>query len=272
MKPKVYFLSIISLALALCKTSYSQNTEVPFALSPFIGDTLNLAERNYYGLYQDFSGFQLAVYSVSEDDSTLFTKISYSRGGEVKDTVIEQNADYKGNLLALIRSVDDERMDNWEDAREITLTDINGNVYSGILFDLEKDRLYMTTARLNDYSQVIKNYRIFNREDIKNIFIPGRGPRIVSMVGYGFLGGAAFGAFVGLASGNSKDSRDLFAKAEEKAAVLGIFFGAVGAVLGLIISPLASTGDEMITINTKKDFHGLEKFLKSKRIYTQFSQ
>ena len=68
MKFQAYPLLITILASALCKISFSQNTEVPFALSPFISDTLNLVERNYYGLYQDFSGFQQAVFSVSEDD------------------------------------------------------------------------------------------------------------------------------------------------------------------------------------------------------------
>ena len=269
MRPKVYFLSIILIALALCKISYSQKTEVPFALSPFIGDTLNQSEKNYYGLYQDFSGFQRALYSVSEDESTLFTKISYSRDGEVKDTVIKQNAEYKGNLIALIRRVDDERMDNWEDAREITLTDVNGNKYTGSFFALEVNRLYMTTAQLNDYSQVINNFRVFDRKEIKSVLVIGKSRNTLSKVGYGFLGGAAIGALFGFAQGNSKDLRELFSKAEEKAAVFGILFGVVGAITGLLASLSVPTDDEMITITNDEDYQGLARFLGSKSIERQ---
>jgi hypothetical protein len=271
MKPTTCFLSITLLTLSLYKLSYSQNNEVPFVLSPFIGDTLDLTERNYYGLYQDFNGFHHAVISVSEDGTTLLTRISYSSEGRLIDTLITQNVSYKGNLLALVRNVDNERNNNWQGAREITLTDINGNIYTGSFFDLEKDRLYITSARLADYSQVIKNYRIFNKGDVKSVFIPGGGLNMGSMVGYGFLFGAAMGAIRGFADGDDK-SGSFRATAGEKALVWGILFGAAGAVVGLIISPMASTADKTITINTDEDFYGLARFLKNKDINTLISR
>jgi len=269
MRPKVYFLSIILIALALCKISYSQKTEVPFALSPFIDDTLSLAERNYYGLYQDFSGFQRALYSVSEDESTLFTKISYSRDGEVKDTVIKQNAEYKGNLIALIRRVDDERMDNWEDAREITLTDVNGNKYTGSFFALEENRLYMTTAQLNDYSQVINNYRIFDRKEIKSVLVIGKSRNLGSKVGIGFLSGVAFAGVIGLAASLDKNSSETPVPAGLVVEIFGAIFGAVGALIGLADGLSVPTDDEMITITNDEDFQGLARFLGSKSIERQ---
>ena len=269
MRPKVYFLSIILIALALCKISYSQKTEVPFALSPFIDDTLSLAERNYYGLYQDFSGFQRALYSVSEDESTLFTKISYSRDGEVKDTVIKQNAEYKGNLIALIRRVDDERMDNWEDAREITLTDVNGNKYTGSFFALEENRLYMTTAQLNDYSQVINNYRIFDRKEIKSVLVIGKSRNLGSKVGIGFLSGVAFAGVIGLAASLDKNSSETPVPAGLVVEIFGAIFGAVGALIGLADGLSVPTDDEMITITNDEDFQGLARFLGSNSIERQ---
>ena len=269
MRPKVYFLSIILIALALCKISYSQKTEVPFALSPFIGDTLNQSEKNYYGLYQDFSGFHRAVYSVSEDESTLFTKISYSRDGEVKDTVIKQNAEYKGNLIALIRRVDDERMDNWEDAREITLTDVNGNKYTGSFFALEENRLYMTTAQLNDYSQVINNYRIFDRKEIKSVLVIGKSRNLGSKVGIGFLSGVAFAGVIGLAASLDKNSSETPVPAGLVVEIFGAIFGAVGALIGLADGLSVPTDDEMITITNDEDFQGLTRFLGSNSIERQ---
>ena len=129
----------------------------------------------------------------------------------------------------------------------------------------------MTTARLADYSQVIKNYRIFNKGDVKIVLVPGNGPNVGSTVGYGFLAGAAFGVLTGLASGDDKPGF-MSMTAEGKAMLGGLVFGAAGAVLGLIISPLSSTDDKIITINTDEDFYGLAKFLKSKKAYAQISQ
>jgi hypothetical protein len=262
MKPTIYFLLITLLALALCKISYAQKAEVSFALSPFIGDTLDLAERNYYGLYQDFSGFQRAVYSVSEDESSFLTRIFYSRDGQLIDTLIESNAFFMKNFCARLRSVDEERMDNWEDTREFTLTDINGIKYTGNFLDLEKNRLYMTIAQLNDYSQVINNYRTFNKEDVKSIFIKGGSRNTGKKVGYGFLIGAGIGAVLGLAGGDDKHGFYRLTAAQNALAG-GIFFGAIGALIGLIDSFSVSTSDEIITINTDEDFYGLAKFLKN---------
>ena len=272
MKAKTYFLLVTLLAVTLWKISYSQYKDVPFTLTPLIGDTLDITERNYYGLYQDFNGFQRAVYFISKDGLRALTSISYLREGEIVDTLIERDASHIGNLRAFIRRVDVERMDNWKDAREITLTDVNENKYSGSFVDLEKNRLYMATSGLSDYSQVIKNYRIFNKEEIKSIFIAGKKRKMLSKAGLGVLIGAGIGALLGYGGGD--DERGfLKATAGEKAAAFGIFFGVVGGVIGLISSlSVSPSDDEMITINTDEDFHGLTKFLKNKDINTPISQ
>jgi hypothetical protein len=272
MKPQAYLLLIALLALALCKITYPQYKNVPFALSPYIGDTLNLNERDYYGLYKDFNGFQRAVYFISKDGLSALTRISYLREGEIIDSLIEQNATYAGNLRAFVRIVDVRRMDNWKDAREITLTDVSGNKYSGSFFDLEKNRLYIATSGLTDYSQVIKNYKIINKEDIKSIYIAGKRRNMMSKAGLGVLIGGGIGALLGYAGGD--DNHGWFSTtAGQKAIAGGIIFGVIGGVIGLISSLSVPPSDnEIIAINTDEDFYGLSKFLKNKDFNTQISK
>ncbi|MGD9344413.1 MAG: hypothetical protein PVH84_01035 [Candidatus Aminicenantes bacterium] len=70
-------------------------------------------------------------------------------------------------------------------------------------------------------------------------------------VGIGFIGGAAFGAFVGFASGDDRPGWIAFS-AEQKAAMVGLAFGVIGIIIGGIYGA-TSEQDETIQIEGRSD-------------------
>ena len=86
-------------------------------------------------------------------------------------------------------------------------------------------------------------------DSITSITVSGQS-KILQHMAMGILIGIGTGALIGLASGDDKPGFMSFS-AGEKAAILGIFLGAVGLVVGLISGVFSSTYD--------KDFQPLDK-------------
>ena len=83
-----FYLLFILLLLLKCFCSFAQENEKPFALSPLIGDTLSLEERDNYNLFPTINNFRWAVFYLNPD-STLNVKITYLNQSVLKDTLIE---------------------------------------------------------------------------------------------------------------------------------------------------------------------------------------
>lgn len=100
--------------------SFAQEDEKPLVVSPFIGDTLSLEERNYYKLLPAINNFRWAVFYLNTD-STLNVKVAYQKNSSISDTLIQnyrslnslmihlnaaknliQNEDYAGNKVSII--------------------------------------------------------------------------------------------------------------------------------------------------------------------------
>lgn len=67
---------------------YSQDEKLPIVISPLIGDTLTLKERNYYKLFPTIDGFQWSVFYLNSD-SSLSAAITYVQDNKTKDTLVE---------------------------------------------------------------------------------------------------------------------------------------------------------------------------------------
>ena len=87
MKTTFYFLFVFILVLN-CFSALTQEIERPFVVSPLIGDTLSLDERDNYNLFPTINNFLWAVFYLN-NDSTLNVKVTYINRSVIKDTLIE---------------------------------------------------------------------------------------------------------------------------------------------------------------------------------------
>jgi len=86
MKTTFYFL-LGFIILSLFTSSLAQENEKPFIVSPLIGDTLSLKERDYYNLLPTINGFQFAIFYLNAD-SLIDVRVSYKTRNEIRDTLI----------------------------------------------------------------------------------------------------------------------------------------------------------------------------------------
>ncbi len=263
MKKLVYFFSIVVIFLSLLSNSYSQQKDVPISLTPAVGNTLNLKERNYYGLYKEFKGFVNAVF-FNRGDNYLITKITYKNNSdEVKDTVIVKNLSLLGNIRASIRIINNKREDNFDNSTILVINTKEGNIYKGRYLDYDVDNIYIINDNI-DYvndSILLKNYKKFKRTNISRVLIKGRKSEKLKSAGLGLLIGASVGAILGYASGD--DEKGWFAfTAGQKALMYGGGLGITGGIFGLIIGQ-GSREDVLFEIKNEKDFNFLKSELYS---------
>ena len=113
MKTTFYFL-LGFIILSLFTSSLAQENEKPFIVSPLIGDTLSLEERDYYNLLPTFNGFQFAIFYLNAD-SLIDVRVLYKTRNEIRDTLINN---YKSltNMRIYLFKVDIEM------ARKVAVT------------------------------------------------------------------------------------------------------------------------------------------------------
>ncbi|MBK9097398.1 MAG: hypothetical protein IPM14_04585 [bacterium] len=122
MKTTFYFLFALLYHLsAFC--SFAQGNEKPFVVSPLIGDTLSLEERDYYNLLPTIQNFQWAVFFLNPD-STLNVKVTHLRNFVKQDTIINNYRSLRSLVLHL------NAVENPESVNPIKNEDYTGNEVS----------------------------------------------------------------------------------------------------------------------------------------------
>ena len=224
-------------------------------LSPEIGDTISLAERNYYGLFPGINDFQFAVMYLSNDTIAL-TKITYhTTEGILADTIIANSADYIGNFKASIRQINADRLENYESGTMITVRKLGGNKFSGKLLAVQDSSIIICPDSISSPSAFIflKTYVRLNTEEVKSVFIEVDSKPSV-------IWGAFIGSIIGLAVGVIVGSNQTegYISAEFGLGLSGTGLGALaGAGVGYLLSP----ADQTIEINSANDIAKLKKYL-----------
>ena len=67
MKILIFTTLFLTITNFLGSKALAQKDITPYAVSPFIGDTLSLEERDYYILFPKIEGFQWAVFYLNSD-------------------------------------------------------------------------------------------------------------------------------------------------------------------------------------------------------------
>ena len=152
MKTTFYFL-LVFVVVFNSLTSLAQESEKPFIVSPLIGDTLSLEERDYYNLLPTINDFQWAVFYLNPD-STLYAKVTYHKNSSPKDTIINNYRSLKSLLIHLNAAENPETINpiQKEDyaGNEVTVLYKDGNQYSGNLLSASSSSLIIYSMNCNE--------------------------------------------------------------------------------------------------------------------------
>jgi len=248
MKNILYFLFGF-IILLLPAPSLSQEREKPFIVSPFIGDTLSLEERDYYNLLPTINGFQFAIFYLNSD-SLLDVRVFYEKRSAVKDTLIKN---YKSltNMRIYLFKVDIAK------SREVTVDLENKTNISGGFLSINPHSVLIYSEECNEGTLSSNCFTKINNTEINKIVIPGKSNVGKSVVWCTIIG-IATGSAIGLVINESTNGWDEFNAASALAG--GLVGSCIGLLTGLIYGSITSTPDITIQPISDENIKGLSQY------------
>jgi len=245
MKTTFYFLFVFVLLL-ICFPLIAQESEKPFVVSPLIGDTLSLEERDYYNLLPTINGFQFAIFYLNSD-SLLNVNVAYDKQNELKDTVIINYKSLENLRIQLLKT-------DVGKSREVTVYLSDKTNISGGFLSINNQSFLIYSDKCDEGNLSSNCFEKINNTEIKKIVIPGEsnvGESIVWFTIIGFVAGPAIGALV-------SESTNSWEGFEGTGALVGLVVGpCVGLLTGLIYGSITSEQDIVIQEFTEDDIKGL---------------
>lgn len=254
MKTTFYFV-LGFIILSLFTSSLAQENEKPFVVSPLIGDTLSLQERNYYNMFSNIENFQWAVFYLNPD-STLKAKVSYLNEGILMDTVVHfvKSLEYLRDYIKACNkpgSIYQPRVDDYKGA-EIIVSGKNGTEAYGKLVAVRQSSILQYNQDCYDEVIDINCVNKFNGSDIQKVVIPGQ-----SNVGWGVAIGLLLGtAVAAIGSAGTYESYEEGMSSGISFLSLGFAIAAAGTIIGIV----TSTPDSVIEPFSEDDIKGLSVY------------
>lgn len=278
MKKILLIATAIILTSILSRFCFAQVRDSLIQLTPQIGDTIDLSERDYYKLYPNLEGFKYAMVYIRYDTVAVSKITCQNNNGSLTEIVITNKVVYLGNLRAHIRLIDNEKLTSLKRIEElkqieafgdisqltalVTVTTKDGYDYKGWLLSVKEDSIFIIPDTIITKSNldIVNNYLTFTSEDIQSVFIEGK-----NNAGSGFGTGVLIGAGIGVLSGLLVNAFFSEMGAEDNAvgsALLGgLTFGLAGGVIGMIVGSATSGEDETIEINSAADLEQLKEYI-----------
>ncbi len=248
MKTTFYFLFVCVLLLNGFSL-IAQENEKPFVVSPLIGDTLSLEERDYYNLLPTFNGFQFAIFYLNAD-SLLDVRVMCKTRNGIRDTLINN---YKSltNMRIYLFKVDIEM------ARKVAVYTINQNIVSGNLVTISNSSTLLYNEDCNGNNFNVNCITRIDNADINKLIIEGESDIGMTTL-WGTLIGLGVGPAIGAISGAIYNDNDL---SIGMGAAYGLVIGPiVGLFGGLIYGAVTSTADIIIEPFSEDDIKGLSQY------------
>jgi len=248
MKNILYFLFGF-IILLLPAPSLSQEREKPFIVSPFIGDTLSLEERDYYNLLPTINGFQFAIFYLDQD-SLLDVKVYYKTFDMIRDTII---SNYKSvdklKIYLLKRDI--------ANRTEVMVYLENNTRITGSFLSINHDSVLIYSEECNEGTLSSNCFTKINNTEINKIVIPGKSNVGKSVVWCTIIG-IATGSAIGLVINESTNGWDEFNAASALAG--GLVGSCIGLLTGLIYGSITSTPDITIQPISDENIKGLSQY------------
>jgi len=256
MKWAIYFFIVHILLVA---PLHSQNRDSLIQIYPGIGDTIDLFDRDFFNLYPDVEGYQQASLYI-RDNNKLVSKLKLKISNKIVDSSVV-------NLLSALKSVrqnisklDEENNLKSRNEPDVIISLKDERLVKGQLIMFSKDNLYLKSEN-EDPNKISQSADLkISNLSVSEINIVGQ-DNTWSSAGMGVLIGALLGGILGFAAGDDESGFIQFSS-EEKALGLGITFGILGGLIGLIAGSSSSTDDYIIRYNSKMDLLKLKDYSK----------
>jgi hypothetical protein len=248
MKTTFYFLFVCVLLLNGFRL-IAQEGEKPFVVSPLIGDTLSLEERDYYNLLPTINGFQFAIFYLNSD-SLLDVKVFYEKRFAVKDTLINN---YKSltNMRIYLLKVD------LANSKEVTVYLENKTNISGGFLSINNHSVLIYSEECEEGTLNSNCLSKINNTEIKKFVIPGES-NIGESVIWCMLIGTFLGSAIGYVIEENINSSDQF---KGLGTLSGALIGSgVGLLTGVIYGSITSEPDLIIQPFSDDNIKGLSQY------------
>jgi hypothetical protein len=248
MKTTFYFLFVFVLLL-ICFPLIAQESEKPFVVSPLIGDTLSLEERDYYSLLPTIKDFQFAIFYLNAD-SLLDVRVSYKTRNGIRDTLIIKYKSLENLRLQLLKT-------DIAKSRQVTAYFENNFSISGGFLSINQDSILIFSEECEDGTLNSSCFTKINNTEIKKLVIPGE-----SNIGESIVWCTLIGTFVGSAIGYVINENTNGWEELNAAVVLasGLVGSCVGLLTGLIYGSITSEPDIVIQQFSESDIKGLSQY------------
>lgn len=233
---------------------------VPMIVSPFIGEKLDRIERNYFGLFPHFDGFEKATFYLNPD-SSLSVSISYETGLGIKDTLIERYrmiASLKHHINQIINNpIAPSNKIKEGSLVEISLfdsTSVQGELIETATYHLQIfNSAYKIPGKLDLASFGYRRIAISDISEIKCSETNNIAPLIFG--GIGVIGGGLWGIIKYEESGGGGGFKGISATS----IIFGLTIGAaVGILIGNVLPINVESETTFISPFSKKDIEGLK--------------
>jgi len=248
MKTTFYFLLAIIL-LFNSFPSLAQETEKPYVVSPLIGDTLSLEERDYYNLLPIINGFQFAIFYLNVD-SLLDVRVSYKTRNGIRDTLISKYKSLENLRLQLLKT-------DIAKSRQVTAYFENNFSISGGFLSINQDSVLIYSEECEEGNLSSNCFTKINNTEIKKFVIPGESNVGESVVWCTLIGLAA-GSAIGLVINESTNGWEEFNATSALAG--GLIGSCVGLLTGLVYGSITSEPDIVIQQLSEDDIKGLSQY------------
>ena len=261
MKSIIY--TLISL-IVFISSLLPQESENPFVVSPLIGDTLSLAERNFYQLFPQIEGFQWAVFYLNPD-SSLNTDVKYLIDELARDTLIQnykslKTLNYHIYARNALENETPVRAFNYKTAgysegADVNVYMTNGLEASGELLFVRENSLLILKPECKDNLINPDCISHMSSVEIDKLIIEGNS-NLGWGIGFGLLASVIAGVLI--YQSNFDSSRWLSGAVAWEKSKLPIILSTVGCfTLGVTIGIYTSTPDEVIEPFSEDDLKGL---------------
>ena len=243
----------------LITSLHSQSRDSLIQIYPGIGDTIDIFDRDFFNLYPNVEGFQQASLYI-RGNNKLVSKLKLNISDKIVDSSVV-------NLLSALKSVrknitklDEENNLKAGNEPDVIISLNDKRLVKGKLIMFSKNNLYLKSE--NEHPNTLStstDLKIPNLS-ISEINIVGQN-NTWSSAGMGVLVGFALGGILGFASGDDESGLVQFSS-EEKVLGLGLTFGFLGGLIGLIVGGSSSTDDYIIHYNSNMDLLKLKNYSK----------
>jgi len=246
---------ILLIQILLNGTILSQNVDSLIQVYPGIGDTLNLFNRTYIGLFPEVKNFDYAVFYIRNKDS-LVTKIYYSANDTTKETIRVQNILSLDSIYKIIQAIDSINNELRNLRNNIYFETKEGNWIEGQLEMFDNKYIYVHSDNVTADHVGQMRYRI-PVSSINWLTIEGESYTLMGM-----LTGSAAGGIIGAIAyslirkkQNNDSFNSCFADANNAATAFAVCAGITlgGFLIGTLIGSSQSTDDNVIYFDTDMD-------------------